>query len=394
MFNKEFLKTLVILYVEDDRTIRESLGTMLQKVFKKVIICTDGQDGWEQFNLNSKKNIQIDAIISDINMPGMNGLDMLTKVRTLDNEIPAILTTAHNDSSFLMEAIKVNVSYYALKPINTTILLENIQKFCMIKHQRNLIIRKEEELSAYIDAIDHVATIVRVDKDGNFTEVNELFCEVSLYNKEELLTKNIKDLTHQDILSSVFTSMQKSIQSGKTWEGLYKSIDRNNDTFYLKLSAIPEFDDSSNQMKGCIFIGFIATEDEQEKREIMQKVRQNIIEQKKKETKLQHEIQLLQSQNSKHNDTISSEKLRLLQESIDKYKNTNVNLLKQVDYYEKTISVLEHKVSTMAKAELKKRKYIADQNKELKKEQKILQEKLIHMQNQLNKYEKKDKKIQ
>ena len=49
MFNKEFLKTLTVLYVEDDESIRTSLSNIFKKVFAEVIICKDGDEGINQF---------------------------------------------------------------------------------------------------------------------------------------------------------------------------------------------------------------------------------------------------------------------------------------------------------------------------------------------------------
>ncbi|RLA76186.1 MAG: hypothetical protein DRG78_19505, partial [Epsilonproteobacteria bacterium] len=208
MFNKEFLKTLTIMYVEDDKSIRESLGTILQKVFKEVILCVDGQDGLEKFTLSHSNEInKIDAIVSDINMPRMNGLEMLAGIRKLDTEIPAIMTTAHGESDFLMEAIKVNVSYYALKPINTPQLLENIQKFCLIRHQQGMIVQKEKELSSYIGIIDQVAASLRLDDSLNIVDINELYSEMSLYSKEELIGKSLDLITHKDIIPTTSKEM-------------------------------------------------------------------------------------------------------------------------------------------------------------------------------------------
>ncbi len=392
MFNKEFLKTLTVMYVEDDTSIRESLGAILQKVFKKVILCIDGQDGIDQFTSYTKtQGGEIDAIIADINMPKKSGLEMLADIRKLDSDIPAIFTTAHGEANFLMEAIKLNVSYYALKPINTPLLLENIQKFCLSKHQQKLILKKEKELSAYIDIIDNVATIVKIDTDGVFIDVNEQFCEVSSYTKEEMIGQNITSITHPDILASTYKDMYKTITSGQNWEGLYKCIDKNKEFFYLRLSAIPEFDDSSNEMKGCVFIGFIATEDEQEKRDTMQKVRQNIIDQKKRETQLNNRIKILEAKQNRPAPQPLVD-ISFIQGTLEKCKIKNVKLLNQIKHYEKGIATLEHRLSTIAEAEISKRQDLMERNKILQKEKSTLQESLISTKNQLNKYEKKKKR--
>ncbi len=391
MFNKEFLKTLTVVYVEDDASIRESLGAIFKKVFKEVVMCVDGEDGLEKFKLyKNDLNTPIDAIISDINMPKMNGLKMLAEIRKIDTEVPAILTTAHGETDFLMEAIKVNVLYYALKPINTPELLTNIQKFCLTKHQQKLILRKEQELSSYISIIDQVATIIKIDKDSNFIEVNDLFCEVSLYTKDEIIGKNLMDLTHPDIVSTVYSTMQSIIQNGQTWEGLYKCIDKDDEIFYLRIYAIPEFSNDSDKMTGCVFIGFIATEDEQEKRDTMQKVRQNIMEQKKKEVQLQVKIKQLEAkQNAPQKPQQSNNDSSFIQASLEKYKLKNTKLLNQISHGEKELSLLNNKLNNIAQTEMSKRQELMERNKSLQKDNEILKESLIHTQNQLNKYEKK-----
>ena len=392
MFNKEFLKTLTVMYVEDDDDIRESLGEILKKVFKEVIICVDGQDGVDRFKFykNDLEN-EIDVIISDINMPNLSGLEMLAQIRKIDTDIPAILTTAHGESNFLMEAIKANVSYYAMKPINTQLLLENVQKFCMIKHHQKLIERKEQKLSSYMNIIDNVATITKIDKSSNFTEVNELFCEVSGYSKDELIGKNIKDTTHVDILPTVYENMQEALTEGNNWEGTYKSIDKNGDTFYLRMFAIPEFDDNSQEMNGCVFIGFVTTEDERDKRDTMQKVRHNIIEQKKKETELRNrikELELETQQNSNISNNFNAEQ-NFMKETLEKVKDKNAKLLSQITYYEKDIANLENRLTNIVETEKTKRQELIDVNKELKNANETLKTKLIHAQNQLNHLEKK-----
>jgi PAS domain S-box-containing protein len=313
-------------------------------------------------------------------MPRMNGLDMLEEIRQLDYEIPAILTTAHDETNFLMKAIKVNVSYYALKPINTPILLENVQKFCMMNHQQNLIVKKEKELSSYIDIIDQVATITKIDHDGTLLNVNELFCDISLYDKDEIIGKSIKEVTHKDILTTVYLSMEETIHKGQNWEGLYKSIDKDGNHFYLRISAIPDFDDDTNQMTQCTFVGFITTEDEQDKRDTMQKVRQNIIEQRKKESQLNKKIEHLENITKHKGDSIE---IDFLQTSLQKYKERNTTLLNQTKHYEKDISFLKNKLSNIIEAEMTKRHDLMERNKILQITNKSLRESVIHLQNKL-----------
>jgi len=391
MFNKEFLKTLTIMYVEDDESIRESLSSILSKVFKEVVLCEDGQDGIDRFKLYTQNLGQtIDAVVSDINMPRKSGLEMLKEIRELDSEVPAILTTAHGEANFLMDAIKVNVSYYALKPIDTPLLLQNIQKFCMIKHNQKLIKRKEKELSAYIKIINQVATVAKTNSDGNFVEVNDHLCIVTGYTKEELLTKNIRDITHDDALNTSYVKIFASMNNEQEWEGLHKGIDKDGEEFYLKISIIPELNDSSNTLVDFIVIGFETTADEKDRQNTMIKVRHNIIEQKRKEAHLLNKIKMLESKLSTQQSKLSSEAdTKFLIESLDKYKAKNNKLINQVNHYEKEITKLKNKLDTIVSSENTKRADLLAKNKQLQAEIDNLQKNLIHTQNKLTQVQKK-----
>lgn len=117
------LKELTLLYVEDESSTREHLMFYLEDNFKHIIVATNGEEGLELF----KKNISsIDMIISDIQMPKMDGLKMIYEIKKSNQKIPCILTTAYNDSEYLLEAIELGVLSYLIKPINIDTLFDKI----------------------------------------------------------------------------------------------------------------------------------------------------------------------------------------------------------------------------------------------------------------------------
>ena len=159
MFNKDFLKKLNILYVEDEQLALDKLGKLLSKLFNNVTLAQNGLEGYESFLKASKENNPIDLILSDINMPIMNGLEMIEKIRELDKEVPVIYTTARTESENLLKAVELNVSHYVIKPINTQDLLTRITSVCEKKYIESLLEEKQKELEIYLDAIDHVVLI-------------------------------------------------------------------------------------------------------------------------------------------------------------------------------------------------------------------------------------------
>lgn len=116
-------KTLRVLYVEDHPESRKSTLFLLENFFDLVTVAVDGMDGLEKFQEG-----QYDLIISDINMPNMNGIEMLTKIKKLDNQIPCILLSAHNDISYFLDAIELSVDGYIVKPVGFKQLINTLNK--------------------------------------------------------------------------------------------------------------------------------------------------------------------------------------------------------------------------------------------------------------------------
>jgi YesN/AraC family two-component response regulator len=122
----EKTKPLTLLYVEDDPLIFDNTMVILNRFFDNIVFAQNGQEGLERFNES-----QIDIIISDINMPIMDGISMMEEIKQIKSDIPSILVTAHNERKFSDEAERLKIEGYLLKPIkldNLFELLNNIVK--------------------------------------------------------------------------------------------------------------------------------------------------------------------------------------------------------------------------------------------------------------------------
>ena len=108
-----------MLYVEDDKNTREELEFFLNNRVDKLYVGANGEEGVELF-----KKYQPDLIISDIQMPVLNGIDMVKKIKEINPNIPVILITAFNDSDYLFKAIQINISNYLTKPLNLNQLID------------------------------------------------------------------------------------------------------------------------------------------------------------------------------------------------------------------------------------------------------------------------------
>lgn len=109
---KSISKNISILYVEDDTTLRESVAKYLRLIFERVNEAGDGQIGLEMF-----KNGSYDIVITDIQMPNMNGLEMIGAMKKLKPNQMFLITTAYGDSNYFLESIALDVNGYILKPL-------------------------------------------------------------------------------------------------------------------------------------------------------------------------------------------------------------------------------------------------------------------------------------
>ncbi len=120
---KEITKNLVLLYVEDEDELRNSLGVYLNKLFRDVFIARDGQEGLELYKTN-----QIDLVVSDIQMPNLDGLEMSKLIKEIDPTQEIIITSAYSDASYFLNSIKIGVSGYIIKPIDYVQMNQEIYK--------------------------------------------------------------------------------------------------------------------------------------------------------------------------------------------------------------------------------------------------------------------------
>jgi len=110
-----------LLYVEDDVTLRNVYQKILEYSIEKVYIASNGLKGLENY-----KACHPDIVLTDIRMPIMDGLDMITKIRELDKNTRIIILSAFGEPRYFLSAIELGVKAYLLKPVDSAHLLRTI----------------------------------------------------------------------------------------------------------------------------------------------------------------------------------------------------------------------------------------------------------------------------
>ena len=161
---------LTLLYVEDDQIIRQNAVEYLSNYCKTVFQAKDGQEA-----LAIYKAKKPDIIITDIEMPRLNGLKMAKEIRKEDKKTPIIVATAFTDNSYLLQAVELQLIKYITKPISSKKL--------------------KEALGLVLENL-HLNSILYMNKNSCYDTLNKTL----LINKEFVKLKN-KELQLLDLLA-------------------------------------------------------------------------------------------------------------------------------------------------------------------------------------------------
>ena len=238
----KFTKNMNLLFVEDDELVRENSIEIFSSLFKDVISAVNGEDGIEKFYEN-----KIDIIISDINMPQSNGLDMLERIRDFDKDIPILILSAHSETDYFTKSIELNIDGYLLKPIQFEKLKESlykiIQKMKFLKEFNDNL----NFLQQYQELTDSNMAVSKTDTQGVITYVNDEFCKLTGYDREELIGHHHNILRHPDNQASMYSEIWHVIKNNKEpWKGIIKNLTKNSDTYYVKTVIQPILDTDNN----------------------------------------------------------------------------------------------------------------------------------------------------
>ena len=262
--DKNLLNKFTLLYVEDDDVIRLEFSNLLASFFSRVLTAKDGKEGLRTYLENQD---EIDIILTDINMPFLSGIDMVRKIREIKSNVPVIFATAHSDNDFLAEAIKLRAQEYIVKPIDVRHLLSIMNELASNLYQEILLKQQQEELEEYKQILDSNNIVLKTDVHLKITYVNELFCEISGYNSDELIGKELKSLRYQDFSPDIYTNLYASVLNKKSWQGKLKNLKKDG-TFYHTDAYVMPMLDNSGEMIGSISIQRDITDELNKKREI------------------------------------------------------------------------------------------------------------------------------
>lgn len=206
--NKTAVLNARVLVVEGEDPTRERMQGMLSRLVTEIRGAAGGAEGlalWREW--------QPDLVVTDIMMPGMNGLDMSQAIKAIDPEAQIIVVSSSFEAKHLRQALDIGIDRYVAKPVDARMLADAVGK-CLGDLQR---LRELRMARMVFEAAGE--GMVVTDARGTILAVNQAFCEISGYREDEVLgrTPALLSSGHHD--AEFYRHMWDSLHGLGRWSG-------------------------------------------------------------------------------------------------------------------------------------------------------------------------------
>jgi len=191
--------------------------------------------------INTINNNQIDIIL--FNNTLTNAFNIIEEIKESNEKLLTFFAANYLNTDELVQSISIKLDGYLLES-SSTVELEKLVDKPILKYN----IKKSNEIfGQYFNMANESIIISKTDTQGIITFVNDKFCEVSGYSREELLGNNHNMVRHPENKKEIFEEMWRTIKEKKmTWEGTLKNVTKKNKSIYLKSAIMPIFDNNNN----------------------------------------------------------------------------------------------------------------------------------------------------
>ncbi|HEU5228965.1 MAG TPA: hybrid sensor histidine kinase/response regulator, partial [Ktedonobacteraceae bacterium] len=207
-----------ILIVDDDQVMLQAAAQMLtlRMPETKLDICDNAHDALKLIEL-----YDYDAIVSDIKMPGMDGLDLLDKVQERRPETPILLITGHGEHDLAIQALRGGAYDYILKPIDRDAFTAALRRAVMMRQLRRQVREQQIMLAHHARSLEQLVQKRTIELEEANARKDKLLTIVSqelkppLGNLKEMAQMLHRQLEHEDAIEQVrqgLLSMERSIE--------------------------------------------------------------------------------------------------------------------------------------------------------------------------------------
>ena len=137
----EYLQNLTLLCVEDNKTTRLLYTSVFEDFVKEIICANDGEEGYDKFLISDA-----DIIILDYEMPKLNGLELIQKIRDKNKTIPIIFASAMQEVDVLSKALTLDITSFVKKPLHNAEIINSIEHATKLLIANDVLQKQKEKV--------------------------------------------------------------------------------------------------------------------------------------------------------------------------------------------------------------------------------------------------------
>jgi len=137
---------LSVLWVEDFQALREEMQSLLEDLFAKVVCAEDGVEALSLYLEAQVQDETFDLVISDIQMPKMDGVELARQVRKQNEEQVIIILSAYTETKYLLKLINIGISKFLTKPIEHEELFEVLHRESRRINTQSTVLPQEQNI--------------------------------------------------------------------------------------------------------------------------------------------------------------------------------------------------------------------------------------------------------
>jgi PAS domain S-box-containing protein len=234
-------QTISILYAEDDPVTRDLFSRMIPMKFPgvRLHVAENGMNGLALYREHTPE-----IVITDINMPILDGIGMSAEIKALRPETVIIVVSAYGDTNYLLDAIEIGVNHYVLKPIDHKKLFTALEKSIAGIVQERRLRQQNERIRKLSTAVEQSPSMVMItDREGIIEYVNPKFCEISGYPAEELIGQSPRLLQSSITSPETYRTLWRTIIANREWHGEFLNRKKDGELYWESASISPITDE-------------------------------------------------------------------------------------------------------------------------------------------------------
>ncbi|MFA7084052.1 MAG: EAL domain-containing protein [Arcobacteraceae bacterium] len=229
---KEDLKNIHTIYFSSSPTPKENFK-MFETFLKHINIVSSKEALYLELETEQCQLLFIELLENQ-----EQTLMLIENIKKMKPTLFIIILANKNDPETLLKCIELSIHGFLLLPLKEELLIKTLKS--MVEKRKYEVKKHHNFAQQYLSLFEKATTISKTNLEGTITYVNDNFCEISGYSKEELLGKNHNMLRHEENIKELYTDLWNTIKVQKQqWKGMVKNKSKNNKTYYAKTVITP-----------------------------------------------------------------------------------------------------------------------------------------------------------